>query len=583
MLEVSISTQEGIPQIYLRGRFDGLGAQLFDQEVELRIKDEKQWIIDFANVGYLSSAGIRSLIKYGKKLVKVGGKLILTGLSRDVRLVLETTGVLQLFGQAKGIAEALAIIDKESSLGKAQKFAALGRECTWQILSEQESYLDIWNSLKSSSRQNLNSADLMSVSLEDLNLAFGIGGLGSDRDNAFEGLGSFLALGRMVGVLPADAYNQPDFMVVKNPQESNMYVAAAAGFTGQPWGKLDLPQGAPIYLRDIQQLIINKIQEVSSQADSVVGMVVIGQAQSGSGSYYQDYESLVNNQTLNRNLAGQQTMMLIGLGANAGWKDEHLALLIEQRGSRPGEEFFLGNALLFADSLDWKDIQMPEEALKYCSNLELMQDVFIANENTALTEGRVWFFVPGQIRSGEEKQLQLEVGGEMTFPEEWEIITRRLYADARRVVLEPLTGGFSEGKPFRVTSYDSNNRRMLPTVLKIGPTSLIENEIQNHQKYVQGYILNNSTTIMGYTTCGASTGMRYNFVGISGPDSNLSWLTNRFRERPVEELIPLFNKIFTHILKPWYGQPCWEMIKPYQDHNPLVLFPTILTGAEKEL
>ncbi|MGI5920995.1 MAG: hypothetical protein ACOX6I_04595 [Syntrophomonadaceae bacterium] len=92
--------------------------------------------------------------------------------------------------------------------------------------------------------------------------------------------------------------------------------------------------------------------------------------------------------------------------------------------------------------------------------------------------------------------MVLEITGEMDFPEEWQIITRRLYADARRVVLEPLTGGFSAGKPFRVTSYDQNNRRMLPTVLKIGPTPLIEREIQNHQKYVHGYILNNSRVLV---------------------------------------------------------------------------------------
>jgi len=583
MLEVLISIQEGIPQISLRGRFDGLGAQLFDQEVELRIKNEKQWLIDFANVSYLSSAGIRSLLKYGKKLAKVKGKLILTGLTRDVKSVLETTGVLQLFGQAEGISEALVLIDKESSRSTAQSFVAWGRDCAWQILSDQESYLDIWNPLKNPSLNNLNSADLMAASLDDLNMAFGIGGLGFDRDNAFEGLGSFIALGKMVGVLPADAYNQPDFMLVKDAQESFMYVAAAAGFTGQPWGKLDLPPGVPIDLGDIQRMIQSRLQETQDISASLVGMVIIGQAQPGNGGYYHNCDDLLHNQPLNRELAGQRTMLLIGLGASAGWKtNEHLSPLMAQSGKSPGEEFFLGNALLFTDLLDWKNMQEPGDALKYCSNLEIMQDVFMADETTALTEGRVWFFVPGQIRSGEEKQLHLEVGGEITFPEEWQIITRRLYSDARRVVLEPLHGGFSPGKPFRVTSYDNANRRMLPTVLKIGPTALIEREIQNHQKYVHGYILNNSTTIMGQTTCGASTGMRYNFVGISGPDSNLSWLTNRFRERPVEELIPLFDEIFTHILKPWYGQPRWEMIKPYQDHNPLVLFPMIFLAAEKE-
>ncbi|WP_148132842.1 STAS domain-containing protein [Candidatus Formimonas warabiya] len=583
MLEVSVATQEDIARIYLQGRFDGLGAQLFDQEVEARIKDEKQWLIDFTHVVYLSSAGIRSLIKYGKKIIGVGGKLILIGLNRDVKLVLETTGVLQLFGQAKEMSEALASINKEYSLDNAHSFNALNRECTWQSLAAQSCYLDIWNPLKSASLRNLTSAELMTASLEDLNMAWGIGGLGFDRVSAFEGLGSFIALEKMAGVLPADTYNQPDFMVVKDPREALMYVAAAAGFSGQPWGKLDLPPGRPVHVREIQNLIIAKLREKGQDA-ALLGLVVLGQIQPGSASYYHNYEDLINNRPLGRELAGPQTMMLFGLGADAGWKaDEHLSIFLAQRGIKPGEEFFLGNVLLFTDLLDWNNIQMPGEVMKYCTDLELMQDVMMADENAALTEGRVWFFIPGQIRSGKEKQLQVEVKGDITFPEEWEIITRRLYTDACRVVLEPLTGGFSPGKPFRVSAYDHDNRRMLPTVLKLGPTSLIEQEIQNHQKYVHGYILNNSTTIMGQSTCGASTGMRYSFVGISGPDSNLSWLTNRFREKPVEELIPLFDKIFTRILKPWYGQPRWEMIKPYQEHNPLPLFPMIFDAAEKEL
>ncbi len=585
MLDVSISIQEGIPRIDLAGRFDGLGAQLFEQEVESRIENETQWLIDFSNVIYLSSAGIRSLMKYGKKLAKTKGSLILVGLGREVKSVLETTGVLQLFGQADDVAQALALIKKKSfSLNDAQSFTALGRECTWQILSQKECCLDIWNPLKSPSLQGLQDTDLIAASLEDLNVAFGIGGLGFDRRDAFEGLGSFVALDRIVGVLPADAYNQPDFMVVKAPRESTMYIAAAAGFTGPPWGRLDLPQGAPVHLRDIRQLIIGKLQEAHGRTNLAVGMIIIGRLDSESGSYYHNGSDLLDNRTLNRELNGERAVLLIGLAAGQGWQaDQHLTLLTAQSGKGPGEEFFLGNALLFAEQLDWEKLKAPEEALEYWSNLELMQDVFMADEDTTLSEGRVWFFVPGPIRSGEEKQLQLEIHGEIPFPEEWQIITRRLYADARRVVLEPLHGGFSPGKPFRVTSFDKAGRRMLPTVIKIGPTSLIEKEIQNHQKYVHGYILNNSTTIMGQTTCGASTGMRYNFVGISGPGSNLTWLTHRFREQPVEKLLPLFDEIFTHILKPWYGQPRWEVIKPYQEHNPLNLFPMICAAAESEL
>lgn len=583
MLEVSILIPDGIPRISLEGRFDGLGAQLFEQEVQRCIADENQWLIDFSRVVYLSSAGIRSLMKCGKKLTKTQGRLILVGLGRDVKSVLETTGVLQLFSQADGVEQALTLINQASSpASDAHTIKALGRECTWQMLSGKESWLDIWNPLKSPSLQGLKAADLTAASLDDLKAAFGIGGLGFDRLDAFEGLGAFVALDRMVGVLPADAHNQPDFMVVKTPGESTVYVAAAAGFTGHPWGRLDIRQGRPVSLNEVRQIIASQLQKEGRQA-SLLGIVAVGQLHSDRGGYYQNGAALMNNQATYRELAGQRTMLLVGLAASQGWQaDHHLAQIAAQRGKRPGEEFFLGNALLFAEQLEWERIKEPAEAAGYCSNLELMQDVFMADENTAISEGRVWFFVPGQIRSGEEKLLQLEIEGDIDFPEEWQIITRRLYADARRVVLEPLHGGFSPGKPFRVTSFDSANRRMLPTVIKIGPTGLIEKEIQNHQKYVHGYILNNSTTIMGQTTCKASTGMRYNFVGISGPDSSLTWLTNRFREQPVEKLLPLFDEIFTHILKPWYGQPRWEMIRPYQEHNPLGLFPTIFEAAYRE-
>ena len=97
MLDVSISIEDNIPRITLDGRFDGLGAQLLEQEVERRISSEKQWLLDFANVTYLSSAGIRFLIKYGKKLAKIEGQLILSGSRPEIKSVLETTGVLQLF------------------------------------------------------------------------------------------------------------------------------------------------------------------------------------------------------------------------------------------------------------------------------------------------------------------------------------------------------------------------------------------------------------------------------------------------------------------------------------------------------
>ena len=58
-------------------------------------------------------------------------------------------------------------------------------------------------------------------------------------------------------------------------------------------------------------------------------------------------------------------------------------------------------------------MQEPGRILEYCS-AGINADVFMVHEHTALNQGRV--LVPGQIRLG--KKLQLEVQGEIPFPED---------------------------------------------------------------------------------------------------------------------------------------------------------------------
>ena len=47
--------------------------------------------------------------------------------------------------------------------------------------------------------------------------------------------------------------------------------------------------------------------------------------------------------------------------------------------------------------------------------------------------------------------------------------------------------------------------------------------------------------------------------------------------------MPLVNALFTRVLKPWYGQPRWEPVALYADHDPRRLFPTLCDSAEQVL
>ncbi|WP_054698052.1 phosphotransferase [Syntrophomonas palmitatica] len=395
-------------------------------------------------------------------------------------------------------------------------------------------------------------------------------------------MGIFAAIDQLIGVLPADGFNHADFMI-NNSGEAVMYLASAIGFSGMPTARLDITGGLPVQLKDIQPLAARQLQENGVETTPVWGMLIAADLEPGKGSYFHNQQDIAKGRTLYRDFTGQPGMVCIALAGQTSWNgDANLAPFMAQWGVRAGSDFFKGHAFILSQPLDWVRIEQTKEIWKQCSDLDSLEDVLMVDGDVAITSARIWIWMPELIRTGQEKQLAIELTEEVPFPKEWEVITRRLFSDARRVILDPLVGGFSEGKPFRVTAYDKDNRRMLPTVLKLGPSSLISREIDNHKKYVQNYILNNSTTIMAQSSFGQASGMLYNFLGINGPDSKLGWLTNRYREENIEVLKALFSRIFTSILKPWYGQPVWESMRLYQQHNPLRLFPGLLAAAEQE-
>jgi hypothetical protein len=90
--------------------------------------------------------------------------------------------------------------------------------------------------------------------------------------------------------------------------------------------------------------------------------------------------------------------------------------------------------------------------------------------------------------------------------------------------------------------------------------------------------------VLGTEFFGNTGALRYNFVGIGGEQTRLKWLTHYFHNWPLEQLEPLFDKIFLQILHPWYGQPIPDTIYPYRDHDPtFTFFPQLCETASDQL
>ena len=91
------------------GRLDSINAGEFQALVTGRIgAGEKRVIVDFSNLDYISSAGIRVMQLASETLEESGGRFMLCGLNNDISRVFRITGFDRIIDIADTLEEALA-------------------------------------------------------------------------------------------------------------------------------------------------------------------------------------------------------------------------------------------------------------------------------------------------------------------------------------------------------------------------------------------------------------------------------------------------------------------------------------------
>lgn len=77
----------------LNGRLDSNTSPEFGQKIEQAIKEGSKYIIiEFKNIEYLSSAGLREILKTAKTLKGMSGMLVLCSMSKEIREVFQVAG-----------------------------------------------------------------------------------------------------------------------------------------------------------------------------------------------------------------------------------------------------------------------------------------------------------------------------------------------------------------------------------------------------------------------------------------------------------------------------------------------------------
>jgi anti-anti-sigma factor len=97
-MEITKRKEQDVSIVSVSGRIDAITAPDFEKSLdELIAQGDRVLLIDLSDLGYISSAGLRSILSSAKKLKALSGEILFTGLQGPVEEVFQISGFKSIF------------------------------------------------------------------------------------------------------------------------------------------------------------------------------------------------------------------------------------------------------------------------------------------------------------------------------------------------------------------------------------------------------------------------------------------------------------------------------------------------------
>ena len=102
IIKNKVATPEGtVLNVLIDGRIDATNAEEFRDSISTDLKRVKVLNLDFQNVDYISSVGIRSLLLLFKQLRRQDGRMEIININEQVREILKLIGLMEFIKHDK--------------------------------------------------------------------------------------------------------------------------------------------------------------------------------------------------------------------------------------------------------------------------------------------------------------------------------------------------------------------------------------------------------------------------------------------------------------------------------------------------
>lgn len=112
-MEIIQSIEHDVNVVRITGDLDGNTAPTAQAQIMLLASPNVKIVLDMSEVSFMSSAGLRMLLVMYRTLISKSGKVVLVGLSEDIRDTMSMTGFLDFFSYHETLDDGL----KTLSLG----------------------------------------------------------------------------------------------------------------------------------------------------------------------------------------------------------------------------------------------------------------------------------------------------------------------------------------------------------------------------------------------------------------------------------------------------------------------------------
>jgi anti-anti-sigma factor len=224
-MEISKQRIGDVLELEVQGRLDGYWADHLAQSFDDAIREGTRNLkVNLSRVSYLSSAGIRVLVRAHKQLSAIQGSFSVSAPSEAVRSLLQLTGLMDLLIPA--IAPGLKAPPEQTLEKENIRFEVINlspeARLICRVIGDPAQLLG----------ECFRERDCRSVAFSNSSFGLGLGAFGSNFADCADRFGEFLAVCGAVTYLPADGTNVPDYMLAAGnfiPQIEVLYGVLCEG------------------------------------------------------------------------------------------------------------------------------------------------------------------------------------------------------------------------------------------------------------------------------------------------------------------------------------------------------------------